>query len=780
MLINFSMFSKRHAVICSVVFLLVLLALASPTQLVAQELKAPSAPPGVTPLFEKTYRGLQHFFVDSTIYQPRFFRFQRKVTLDSTHQFITISETFYDRPYRLPQTMSLDYYIQERIKFDNREKWIQKVLQTHLEHANRGGTGIVLNIPVRIKSKAFKRIFGGDRVGLRVSGNITFELAGRTESREGSAVSSFEERGTFSPKFKQTQQFQVEGRVGDKVTVSVDQNSEATFDFENTLKLHYQGDEDEIVQKIEAGNVNLSLPSTRYVSTSSNHQGLFGLKTEMQVGNFKFTGIASLQRGENEKLSITGASKEQTRRIKDYEYERNRFFFVDDYYLQTYESSIDTQNWILVLDPNRKVLQLDVWKTASLQTPFSETRQGVAALNPDSLLDEYGGDLTDVEEVPGSVEKGRFERLTPGEDYEYDFQRGIFWLKSTPQDNEIIAIAYSYGPNESNLTKVGMLFQDIDSLAANDSSLVIALKLIKPRANNPSYPAWNLTMRNVYNLGASGISPEGFDLRVIYSVTGEDQDVDQKSGKTYNYLLGLDRVNEQDQVVEGGDKIVDLNRRFIFDLGNGYLFFPSLRPFDPPPNSPFFFDEDRHVEIYDITNTTEERARSKFELEITTKAISNKYELGFNVLEGSETVVLNGRKLTRDKDYTIDYFSGTLEIIAPEARRTDAQVEIEYERGQLFQLDKKTLLGGRLEYNFGERKFVGLTAIYYSQSTLDQRIRLGQEPIRNFVWDLNTSFDFRPNFLTSFFDWLPIVETTAESKFKVEAEYAQVNPNPNT
>ncbi|MCB0260416.1 MAG: hypothetical protein KDE62_11970, partial [Calditrichaeota bacterium] len=87
-------------------------------------------------------------------------------------------------------------------------------------------------------------------------------------------------------------------------TVSVDQNSEATFDFENTLKLTYEGDEDEIVQRIEAGNVALSLPSTNYVSTGSNHQGLFGVKTQMKVGNFSFTGIASLERGENETLSV--------------------------------------------------------------------------------------------------------------------------------------------------------------------------------------------------------------------------------------------------------------------------------------------------------------------------------------------------------------------------------------------------------------------------------------------------------------------------------------------
>ncbi|NIV73187.1 MAG: cell surface protein SprA, partial [Calditrichae bacterium] len=225
-------------------------------------------------------------------------------------------------------------------------------------------------------------------------------------------------------------------------------------------------------------------------------------------------------------------------------------------------------------------------------------------------------------------------------------------------------------------------------------------------------------------------------------------------------------------------KEVDLRNRFIFDLGNGYLIFPSKTPFNP--DGLFNFDPERHVDMYNTTDQTQKREESKFEIEITTTSASSKYDLGFNVLEGSEKVILNGRELERDKDYVIDYFSGSLEITAPEARRADAQVEIEYERGQLFQLDKKTLIGGRLEYEFGERSFIGMTGVFYSKSTLDQRVRLGQEPTRNFVWDVNSAFHFKPNFLTTVFDKLPIVETSAESNLKVEAEFAQIRPNPNT
>lgn len=724
-------------------------------------------PRGIVPLFEPAYQGLQKYFVDSTLFNISYSRFTREVSLDSTKNYVLIEESFFDTHYRLPIKVDLDYYIHERVKFEDRRIWMESLHKTQKLSETGGGGGLELNIPVKIKSKAFKRIFGGDRVGLRVTGNISFELAGRSESREGSAVSSVEARGNFTPKFKQTQQFRVEGRVGDKVTVSVDQNSEATFDFENTLKLTYDGDEDEIVQKIEAGNVNLSLPSTNYVSTGSNHQGLFGLKTAMRVGNFNFTGIASLERGENQSLSITGGSREQSFRIKDYDYVRDRFFFLNDVYRDRFEEDINEAQMILSIDTTLSIRQLDVWKTVIVggNTAYNETYKGLAGLNPDSLTET-------TPEVPGQIEGGQFKRLTEGTDYDYDYQRGYLWLKSQPSTNEVIAIAY-----QTNSLTVGQLWQEIDTTATDSST--IFLKLIKPRASNPNYTtAWSYTMRNVYNLGASGLSTDGFDARVIYSVTGEDQEVDQKEGKTYNYLMGLDRLNDQGDVVVGGDKKVDLSQRFIFDLANGYVIFPSRTPFAPQFN--FSFDPARFVNIYETNDRTLEQQQSKFEIEVKSTSVSSNFDLGFNVLEGSEKVTLNGRLLTRDRDYTIDYFSGTLDITATEARRADAQVDIEYQRGALFQLDKKTLLGGRLEYQFGEQNFIGMTALYYSKSTLDQRVRIGQEPLHNFIWDVNTSLNFSPNFLTKLFDLLPIVETSAESKLKIEAEYAQVNPNPNT
>ncbi|MGH1362927.1 MAG: cell surface protein SprA [Calditrichia bacterium] len=737
----------------------------------AQGLRFPATPNGVATLSDPSYEGLGRMASDSLIFYKPFQDFQRVIEFDSTNQYVIVEESLYDRAYRLPIKMDVDYYLKEQLQAERRRIFLQQLYRDNQITINSSSGGIELNIPGRIKSKAFKRIFGGDRVGLRVSGNITFEIAGRTESREGSAVTSIEQRNTFSPKFKQTQQFRVEGRVGDKVTISVDQNSEATFDFENTLKLTYEGDEDEIIQSIEAGNVGLSLPSTRFVSTTSNHQGLFGVKSEARVGNLSFTGIASLERGENETLNVSGSSRENTVRKKDYEFVRNKFYFIDSLYLDQFED-VSRQMIPNVLG-SRRVRQLDVWKSVNATTNRLETVPGFAVLDANAPLDTTRSDEN------GRFEVARFQRLQEDE-YSFDPDRGYFWLKgSNIQDEQVLAIAYSYGDPVAP-TEVGTLFQNVDTTQS-----VLTLQLIRGQYSGPDYPTWNLEMKNVYDLGAIS-SPEGFDINIVYTEKGEDQTVDA-TGDSYNFILGLDRLNEQGGEIAGGDQKIDVeNNPFVFDLNNGYLILPKLRPFDPGPtlnpnrNPDFTFNPDLYVDVYDVETQTEWLQRTKFEIEVTTKSVSNTFELGFNVLEGSEKVRLNGRELKRDTDYTIDYFSGQLQISAAEARRADAQIEIEYERGQLFQLDKKSLLGARLQYDFNPENFLGFTTLYYSKSTLDQRVRLGQEPLKNWVWDVNTSLSFKPNFISSILDKLPILETSAESKLKIEAEYAQVNPNPNT
>ena len=66
-------------------------------------------------------------------------------------------------------------------------------------------------------------------------------------------------------------------QIGDRITVAMDQDSERQFDWENNIRISYEGYEDDIIQKVEAGNISLSLPSKDLETPPASE--LFGIKT---------------------------------------------------------------------------------------------------------------------------------------------------------------------------------------------------------------------------------------------------------------------------------------------------------------------------------------------------------------------------------------------------------------------------------------------------------------------------------------------------------------------
>jgi len=168
-------------------------------------------------LFEHESQGLGSLFLDSTLFKiiPPYFK--RIVKLDSTGQFVSASEILDQTEFNTPIIVDLETYVRLRIAFDRREmmrKSITNLISTQVE---KSSGALELEIPVRIKNETFTRIFGSDRVRLRVTGNISFDLSGRSEERSGARISAVQDRGTFSPRFSQTQQFTIEGKIGEKV-----------------------------------------------------------------------------------------------------------------------------------------------------------------------------------------------------------------------------------------------------------------------------------------------------------------------------------------------------------------------------------------------------------------------------------------------------------------------------------------------------------------------------------------------------------------------------------
>lgn len=721
----------------------------------------------------------------------------QEVQIESLDDFVMIRQLVLDEDLVAPVALTLDRYISILYERHMKNYWqdysVEHFAAIETQH---GPGGINLEIPVRIKSRAFQKIFGSGTVGLVVTGDISIKAGLRREDR--SETRDAITRGSNTNfKMEQKQRFSVTGRIGDKVKINVDQDSERAFDFDNNVRLVYEGYDDEIVRKFEAGNISLSLPGTRYVTFSGKSSGLFGLKTEMTFGNLNFTAIASQEKGESKKLSYSGGATadDAGQSIEDYRYLKDQYFFLDKNYWYNYRYYNDSGIHIASRDPATGELngikpdRIEVYiaKPGNHTLDADKVIQGRATLT--GVVDDENFGV-----VAGSSAEGQFVRLEKTEYEMLNNDLGYIRLNSPLSADEILAVAYE--------TQQDSIFGDLDFVRGGTDT-TIALKLIRDKSPSPSHATWDLSWKHVYSLGSQNIPEEGLEIKILSKPTSgalpSPINDDQKSdtfGANWLGIFGLDKTNEAG-APQTDDKF-DTGDDTILNRARGELYFRDLRPFDPVgyftidnyPNShqaltlavaDNSLDSTRRVgAIYKETDPNKISRASKFQINVKTQNRQTQIQLGFNVIEGSEVVELDNQILQKGLDYNIDYFSGQLDILDPRASNPSAKLDITYERNQLFQLEKKTILGMRAEYDLGENSFLGGTLLYLNESTLDRKVRVGRGPKQNMVWDINGRLNFKPNFIGRGIDAIPVVTSQGETTLNFEGEIAQVIPTPNT
>lgn len=718
------------------------------------------------PLFKEKYAGLKQISSNHPYLQNHLQGLKREFKIDSTRSHVTVSESLLGTWFRIPRFIPFKDYLSLGISHQNQNLWQEavhdQIFGKRLE--KQGGKGIGFEIPIPIKSQAFQKIFGGASVGLKVVGNISIDGGLRHEKRS-EVKTAINRQSDYNFKMKQTQRFTVKGNVGKKVNVYVDQDSERPFEFDNAIRLEYKGFEDEIVKSIKAGNIALSLPATQFVTFSGKNSGLFGIKAKAQIGNLNITAIASQEKGQKKKLSIQGGATEDENKIQDYQYRKGTYFFLNDFYRNNYKNV--NSDGIHEYNPDRVISKIELYKSDVRYESKPGSLPGWAIADINGTHPEN----PDTNTVDQQHYRGYFLRIDPT-DYYIDRELGYIALNSPLREGEVLAAAY----RDTSGAEVG----DIHYVN-NDPNKRIILQLIRPKNPRPSDSTWKLEWRNVYFLGSRNINKEGFDLKIFYKPpSGDPQETETINGKPVSYLqiFGLDKRDlngnpKPDNILDDDPNIINWAR--------GELIFPSLTPFAPEKTENSLLDSEKYVRaIYDTTDYQYITSKSNFYISVKAKIRQPNYNLGFNVIENSEEITLNGRRLVKGTDYIIDYFSGSLTILDEAATDPNASLNITYESNQLFQINRKTLLGMRWDYQLFNDSFIGGTFLYLNQSTIDQKIRLGQNgPMTNFVWDLNSKLNFNPNFLTKAVNALPIVQTREPSTLKFEGEMAQVIPNPN-
>jgi hypothetical protein len=581
---------------------------------------------------------------------------------------------------------------------------------------------------------------------------------------------------------RQQLQINLDGTIGDKIHVLVQHDSETQTPLSNRIKLRYEGTEDEVIRRVEIGNTNLTLPGNQFVSFAGRQQGLFGAKMEGKAGNLDFTVVASKQEGRTDRESFVGQSSERTMLVPDHEYEKNRIFWISrDPAVDQFPFSVGTLR--VYLDD---------------QNGANNTETG--AIPARAHLD---ADTTKDFEQDGKF----FEELRIAEDYSVNRELGILVMNRRIIDSEVLAVAYTYfDPLSGDSVEVGFVPPPAEVSEANPA----ILKLIKPVNPDPNLEGaevprlrvtWRYQLRNVYDLHTTGIQPEGFAMRIIRLIPGQDP-TDVQIGTTYLRVFGLDNIGAQvgsppddriDRIYADCNANIPWRELLLVDYEHGLIYFPGEQPFDPLPGQEVLMCADadslreRNSAIYGKRYSLIKSTDQKFAIEVRLRgAGSSTLSLGrANILEESETVRLElpgqpPRVLTRGVDYTVNYDIGLIEFRTEEAKAADAKISVDFEYAPFLAQQQKSLVGLAGTYRFTPDTDLSTIVLYESNRTPYRRPRLGQEPSRAIVGGLAGQWRASPSFLTGLVNALPLVSTERPSNLAISAEAATSFPNPNT
>lgn len=720
--------------------------------------------PIVASITQPSYKGLRNSIVENPLFPNKLPGLKTTYEIQQDLKSVSIQHKLLNENFQLPILLDFQDYLAIRYEIGQEQNWQNYNADNPFDKDQIAGrTGIGFDIPIPIKSAALQKIFGGSSVGLTVTGNITIDGGLRHEKRS-QVKTALNRPSDFNFKMKQTQRFTVKGNIGQKVNVFVDQDSERPFEFNNAVRLQYKGFDDEVLESIEAGNVSLSLPASRFVTFSAKSTGLFGIKSNMRFGNLKMTHIVSQEKGQKKRLSIAGGSTDEASKIEDYNYRKGVYFFLNNDYREQFPDVDADGNHRY--NPNKSITEIEVYKSEDNY----QFKVGEGAIRGWAIADENRATVVNPDTfiVDQDHHKGFFIRMEQTE-YFVEKDLGYIVLERPLSRGEVLAVAYR---DASNNTVGDIEYDDI----GGDKPIILQLL----RTKNPiaSDRNWDLEWKNVYYLGTRNIEKEGFELKIYFKPpSGDPQETLQSdTGTPVSYLniFGLDNADLNGNPVP--DNLLDDNPNII-NWARGELIFPELEPFNSD-NLPI---DKRVSAMYDTTDHQFITSKSNFYISTSAKIRQSTYSLGFNVIENSEEIRLNGTLMQSGKDYQIDYFSGNLTLLTDEALDPNASLDITYESNQLFQIDRKTILGSRWDLELFNNSFIGGTILYLNQSTLDQKVRIGQDgPMTNFVWNVNTSLNFESNLITKGLNALPFVQTKEPTTFKIEAELAEIVPNPNS
>lgn len=723
--------------------------------------------------------------------------------------------------YRSPSMMTFDEYIEYERQKSLQENWKERIDQQTAENQP-------FEFPIKIDSKAFENIFGSDQITIRPQGSVELTFGVNT-SRYDNPILPVKQRRVTRFDFQQQIQLNLVGQIGTRLKLGASYNTQAAFDFDNVTKLEYAGDEDQIIQKIELGQVALSLPTTLIQGS----QTLFGAKTQLKFGKTTFDLIGASSKGQRNEINISGKAQVQNFELEADNYEVNKHYFVNMYFHDHYDEAMST---LPIANTTINITRIEVWLTN--RTNYTENTRNIVAFsdlgegvedNCQGTPGTYQGEFPDNEanglydyasneplvrgfnDAVGALESqvaspGPFQqaihyekvenaRKLTEQEFSYNAQLGFISLNQPLNNDEVLAVAYEY-------TYRGKTYQvgefSTDGVAGQQA---LILKLLKPTIINPQNKVWDLMMKNVYSIGAYQVDQEGFRMDIYYNNPETSVNVPFFPAAGLDdiqlvTLLEMDKLNQMNQAYSDGvlDFVpIQYNGNRAENAGtintrNGRVYFSTIEPFGGTLKKKLedagvpavTVNQISYTELYDSTKTAAQQIPSKNRFSFAGQyqsSISSDIPLNaLNVPEGAVTVTAGGIRLIEGQDYTVDYNLGRVKILNTGILESNTPIKISVESNSVFGFQAKSLFGTHINHRFSDKLNLGATWVRMMERPVTQKVDFGTEPYKNNVLGFDVAYNTEVPFLTKVVDLLPIISTKERSTFSFSGEFAHLIP----
>ncbi|WP_345253023.1 cell surface protein SprA [Flaviaesturariibacter amylovorans] len=742
---------------------------------------------------------------------------KRRVEYDPVTKQYYVVEKIGNRYYRTPTTLSSKEFLDLQARQDENEYF-----------RRRANTLFALNNRRARPNFGFdrnwmNRITGNGKVSINPSGYVDIAAGYQGQKINNPTLPERARRnGGFD--FNMNAQLQVDAQIGDKIKLPINYNTLANFDFENQLKLDYQGKPDEILKLLQAGNVNFASKGTLIPGA----QSLFGIKAQLQFGKLYVSTVLANQRSQRQSANLQGTAATAPFSIRADEYEENRHFLLGQYFRLNYNDALST---LPIVRSKVQVNRVEVWVTnrtgattntrdivalADLgeTTPFGsiDSRPSNDVTLNNLYLRLASDDAARSSTTATSTLTGTYN-LAPVQDFEKTFARklqpsdftfqtqlGYISLNQPLMPDEVLGVAYEYTYNGKRY-QVGEFSQDVPPDSTGTSQKVLFLKLLKATSQRPNLPIWRLMMKNVYTVGYGSLQREDFKLDVVFEEPslGEKRvlpladTVHQVPGTPVNpvrpeyvavpliQLTNLDRLNNNNDPQPNG--VFDYVENVTVVSAQSRIIFPRLEPFGRDLEYVFANERARQKYLYyPLYDTIKAIAQNfsnlnRYKLVGKSKQANNvDYQLGFNIPRGSVTATAGGRVLQEGVDYEINYDLGTLHVTNPAIIQGGIPVQIQFENNATFGLQQRNYMALRLDYLASKHLTVGATMVRLGERPFFTKQLYGEDPIRNTMYGVD--FDYRRDMprLSRLLDKLPFYSTKAMSGITAYGEFAYLDP----